>query len=209
VRSRTLTRIASVAQPRRVSADDVFVTQEVDMRAIKWVGCAAAALFRSRRVCALCRRLTPRCAAAPPRACASMNWNHNVCVWRPAALERIYQLAAAHLVAARSYPESVLQLKCAPRCCAAALLRRCAAAPLRRCAAALLRCCAAGCAAGALLLHAHLSASRADAQIRPRVLRARRVSGHAPRHHLQAHLPASDYAKCDARRSIGALRGVC
>jgi hypothetical protein len=63
-----------------VSPSDVFVTQEVDMRSIRWVG---------------------------------MNYNHALCVWRPAALALIYSLAMEHLVQQRHYPASVLDLKCA------------------------------------------------------------------------------------------------
>jgi hypothetical protein len=43
-----------------------------------------------------------------------MNYNHNVCVWQPAALARIYALAAAHLVSARGYPCEVLGLQFDP-----------------------------------------------------------------------------------------------
>ena len=42
-----------------------------------------------------------------------MNYNHALCVWRPAALARIYALAAQHLVQQRHYPDAVLDLKCA------------------------------------------------------------------------------------------------
>ncbi len=43
-----------------------------------------------------------------------MNYNHNVCVWLPAALARIYALAAAHMVSARGYPSEVLGLQFDP-----------------------------------------------------------------------------------------------
>ena len=42
-----------------------------------------------------------------------MNYNHALCVWRPAALALIYSLAMEHLVQQRHYPSSVLDLKCA------------------------------------------------------------------------------------------------
>ena len=43
-----------------------------------------------------------------------MNYNHSLCVWRPEALKRIYELAAAHLVSARHYPDSILRLAYEP-----------------------------------------------------------------------------------------------
>ena len=42
-----------------------------------------------------------------------MNYNHALCVWRPAALARIYALAVEHLVQTRHYPEALRDLKCA------------------------------------------------------------------------------------------------
>ena len=74
------------------------------MRSIRWFGCARS----SHR-------------AAPPRlvlrlrrpCCRSMNYNHALCVWRPAALALIYSLAVRHLVEQRHYPASTLDLKCA------------------------------------------------------------------------------------------------
>ena len=41
-----------------------------------------------------------------------MNYNHALCVWRPAALARIYSLAVEHLVQQRHYPPSTLDLTC-------------------------------------------------------------------------------------------------
>ena len=46
-----------------------------------------------------------------------MNYNHALCVWQPAALARIYSLAAQHLVQQRFYPAAVLGLKCARAAC--------------------------------------------------------------------------------------------
>jgi hypothetical protein len=55
------------------------------------------------------------------RRVRSMNYNHALCVWRPAALARMYALAVEHLVQTRHYPEAVRNLKCAvhigPVCC--------------------------------------------------------------------------------------------
>ena len=44
-----------------------------------------------------------------------MNYNHALCVWRPAALARIYALAVEHLVQMRHYPEALRELKCVAR----------------------------------------------------------------------------------------------
>lgn len=46
-----------------------------------------------------------------------MNYNHALCVWRPAALALIYSLAMEHLVQQRHYPAAVLDLKCAIGSC--------------------------------------------------------------------------------------------
>jgi hypothetical protein len=43
-----------------------------------------------------------------------MNYNHCLCVWRPEALAHVYDQAVCHLVSARHYPESILDLKYDP-----------------------------------------------------------------------------------------------
>jgi hypothetical protein len=134
------------------------------MRAIKWVGCAAAGLrcasrcMFSERVLplaaatsvaaraaaaaaadvagALCRRLTPRCAAAPPRASVGQDELQSRCV-RVAP-----RRARAHLPARCRAPRRGALL---PGERAAAQVRCCAAALLRCCAALLLRCMLCSC----------------------------------------------------------------
>jgi hypothetical protein len=110
-------RARATRQPRVVSPSDVFVTQEVDMRAIKWVGCAPSLPRAPPHA-----KRKPRSSYPPADARTnSMNYNHCLCVWRPEALAHVYDQAVAHLVSARHYPESILELKCVPKAITLAL----------------------------------------------------------------------------------------
>ena len=75
------------------------------MRSIRWFGCVQGS--------ALCVAVQAFLWQADATSC-SMNYNHALCVWRPAALARIYSLAVEHLVQQRHYPDSILHLKCVP-----------------------------------------------------------------------------------------------